>query len=171
MVPMSYLVGYVPTKKFKKDVRDYCQAQYEMMVSNDNNAKKINKQRPQSKLHLPTSVALGCLKRVKKMEKTKSKKKDYYKEDVITFYNSSDDDDDDESDDDNERIKTLNSCDLKQKEQADIIASFRVYKMRGTNRVDVNTNKVEKPVKIQNDRPQNDMMKLGIGKLSNLVHL
>lgn len=178
MVPMSFLVGYIPTKKFKKDVRDYCQSQYETMLAKNteqyNNGKKLTQQKKQP---LPKSTLIGSLIREKRVHKPNIKKKDYYKEDVITFDDnnnsgsSSSSSSGDEDSIDDEKDKTLNIYGTRQKERADIVASFRVYKMRGNNRVDVNTEKTENIVSIRNDKPNDTIAKLGIGKISNLKHL
>lgn len=182
MVPMSYLVGHIPNKKFKKDVKDYCKSQYEMM-------KVIISSPPpsqqQSKIYLSPLVNIGTLKNIRRVEKCKkNSKKDYYREEVIEFdSSSSSSDDDDDEDDDKMKNKELREAE-KKREAAEFIASLRVYKMRGNTRVDVLTN-INEDMKYDEKRKKtvngggggdnksikDNFAELGIGKISHTVNL
>ncbi len=187
MVPVGYLVGYVPTKKFKKDVRSYCQTQYNLMISqnngvesnrNEKNTKKyLNQQQLHTKSYLPSSsLAMGHLTRVKKSVKTK-KNTDYYTESIITFSDSdgSDESDEDNCNNDRKKMNELNNV-KKKMDEAKLVESFRVYKMRGNARIDVMPGSTQQPDKQCNNNNKNrvvinDVSKLGIGTASRSIHL
>lgn len=111
MVPLSYVAGHVPSKKFKKDVRDFCLEQYKTMVLENNN-KTNRKKKNEQKM----SVIALVPKKPRKMKSC---------DEVITF---------------NVDIDHFRQKDEERKkyEQEDLMQCMRIYNNKRRNKVEYN---------------------------------